>query len=59
MKNREIGGYFSLEGKYDGIEFHKGISLNSGRNCLQLLIREYCIKKIYLPYYLCLVIKDT
>ena len=59
MKNMEIGGYFSLEGKYGGVEFHKGIPLNSGRNCLQLLIRKYHIKKIYLPYYLCLVIKDT
>lgn len=58
MKEKEIGGYFGLEGKC-GMEFHKGLSLNSGRNCLQLLIREYHIKKIYLPYYLCLVIEET
>lgn len=58
MEEKEIGGYFELEGGY-GKEFHSGIALNSGRNCLQLLIREYRIKTIYLPYYLCLVINDT
>lgn len=58
MSNREIGGYLEIERNY-GKEFFDGLALNTSRNCLQFLIRKRNIKKIYIPYYLCLVIEDT
>ena len=58
MLNKEIGGYLEIERSY-GKEFFNGLALNTSRNCLQFLIRERNIKKIYIPYYLCLVIEDT
>lgn len=58
MLVKEIGGYLEFEKSY-GQEFFGGLALNTSRNCLQFLIRERNIKKIYIPYYLCLVIEDT
>ena len=50
---REIGGYIELD-KGLGDEYHKkAIALNSGRHCLEYLIRTKNIKKIYLPFFLC------
>lgn len=50
---KPIGGYFELElPKYQ--EFHKyAIALNSGRFCLEYLIRCRRYNKIYVPYYTC------
>lgn len=49
----EIGGYFELERNESEI-YHKGaLQINSGRNCLRLLIREKKIKRIFLPYFVC------
>ena len=42
---REIGGYIELE-HYQGNEYHKGIALNSGRNCLRYLIKAKKIQKL-------------
>ena len=58
MINKEIGGYLEIERNY-GKEFYSSIALNTSRNCLQLLVREKKIKRLYLPYYLCLVIEET
>ena len=48
-----IGGYFSLElPKCE--EYHKdAIRLNTGRNCLEYILRARGYKKIYVPYYIC------
>lgn len=49
---REIGGYIEIE-HYQGREFHNGIALNSGRNCLRYLIRAKKINKIIIPDWCC------
>ncbi len=51
-----IGGYFSLELPLRE-EFHKdAIRLNTGRNCLEYILRARGYKKVYIPYYTCDVI---
>ena len=48
-----IGGYFSLELPLRE-EYHKdAIRLNTGRNCLEYILRVRQYKKVYLPYYTC------
>ena len=48
-----IGGYFSLELPFRG-EYHKdAIRLNTGRNCLEYILRARGYKKVYVPYYTC------
>ena len=48
-----IGGYFSLElPRFE--EYHKdAVKLNTGRNCLEYILRARGYKKVYLPYYTC------
>lgn len=55
MENeKEIGGYFELELDHGRQEYHSGaIKLNSGRYCLQYILRTKKYKKIYLPAYIC------
>ena len=53
-----IGGYFSLELPLRE-EFHKeAIRLNTGRNCLEYILRVRGYKKVYIPYYTCEVILE-
>lgn len=48
-----IGGYFSLELPQHE-EYHKNaIRLNTGRNCLEYILRVRGYKKVYVPYYTC------
>lgn len=48
-----IGGYFSLE-LPQCEEYHKyAIRLNTGRNCLEYILRVRGYKKVYVPYYTC------
>ena len=48
-----IGGYFSLELPVRE-EYHKNaIRLNTGRNCLEYILRARGYKKVYVPYYTC------
>lgn len=48
-----IGGYFSLE-LLQHEEYHKdAIRLNTGRNCLEYILRVRGYKKVYVPYYTC------
>ena len=48
-----IGGYFSLELPYHE-EYHKNaIRLNTGRNCLEYILRARGYSKVYIPYYTC------
>ena len=48
-----IGGYFSLELPLLE-EYHKNaIRLNTGRNCLEYILRARGYKKVHVPYYTC------
>lgn len=50
---KAIGGYFSLE-LPQREEYHKNaIHLNTGRNCLEYILRVRGYKKVYVPYYTC------
>jgi len=51
--NKEIGGYFEIEQNRGKEYYENGIALNSGRNCLKLLIRKNDIKRIWLPEWIC------
>lgn len=53
-----IGGYFPLElPHYE--EYHKdAIRLNTGRNCLEYILRARGYKKVYIPYYTCDVVLE-
>ncbi len=58
MREREIGGYFELENCVES-EYHQNlIHLNSGRNCIEYILRARKYKKIYIPYYSCLAVKE-
>lgn len=53
-----IGGYFSLELPKTE-EFHKdAIRLNTGRNCLEYILRSRKYRCVFLPYYTCEVILE-
>lgn len=53
-----IGGYFSLE-LFQKKEYHKdAIKLNTGRNCLEYILRAHHYNKVYIPYYTCEVVLE-
>ena len=53
-----IGGYFSLELPQHE-EYHKyAVRLNTGRNCLEYILRVRGYKKVYIPYYTCDVVLE-
>ena len=55
---KPIGGYFELELPC-GEPYHKGaLALNTGRNCLEYILRVRGYKKVYLPYYSCEVLLE-
>ena len=55
---KEIGGYIELDISR-GDEYHKtALALNSGRHCLEYLIRAKKIKKLYIPYFLCASVRN-
>lgn len=50
---REYGGYIEFE-YYHGREYHgSAIALNSGRHCVEYLVRARHIRKLYIPYFMC------
>jgi len=54
----EIGGYFGLE-LDEGKEYYPDlIRLNTGRNCLEYILRIRNYKKIFIPYFTCEVILE-
>lgn len=58
QKQKAIGGYFELE-LPKGEEYHKNtLALNTGRNCLEYILRLRGYKKVFLPYYTCEVILE-
>lgn len=53
-----IGGYFSLE-LPQREEYHKdALRLNTGRNCLEYILRARKYDRVYLPYYTCDVVLE-
>ena len=53
-----VGGYFSLELPLVE-EYHKdALRLNTGRNCLEYILRSRGYKKVYLPFYICSVVLE-
>ena len=48
-----IGGYFSLELPICQEYHSQAIALNSGRFCLEYILRCKPCKKVYIPYYTC------
>ncbi len=51
---KEIGGYLELELSQGSGEYYKGlVSVNTGRNALEYILRVRGYKKLYLPYYHC------
>ena len=54
----EFGGYLEFE-NYNGKEYHpNAIALNSGRFCLEYIIRVKNIRKLYIPFFLCDSVKN-
>ena len=55
---KPIGGYFSLELPYHE-EYHKdALRLNTGRNCLEYILRARKYSKVFIPYYTCDVVLE-
>ena len=55
---KPVGGYFSLELPLME-EYHKdALRLNTGRNCLEYILRSRGYKKVYLPYFICPVVLE-
>lgn len=52
-KQKAIGGYFELELPCNQEIHSKAIALNSGRFCLEYLLRCRKYKKVYVPYFTC------
>lgn len=53
---KAIGGYFELELPLKE-EYHKdALRLNSGKNCLEYILRARKYDKVYIPYYTCDVV---
>jgi hypothetical protein len=51
---KELGGYFEIEVPTGGGFYHdRAIAVNSGRNALELILRENRVKKLWIPYYVC------
>lgn len=55
----EIGGYIELgDFKYNPY-YHECLKFNSARSCLSFLIRKKCIKRIYIPKFICDAVIDA
>lgn len=55
---KAIGGYFSLELPLRE-EYHKdALRLNTGRNCLEYILRARQYRKVYIPFFTCEVILE-
>lgn len=55
----EIGGYFDLELNRSDNRLHAAAhAVNTGRNALELILRQLDVKKLYLPYFTCDVLLE-
>jgi hypothetical protein len=58
LTNKPIGGYPEI-GLNKSTGYHsEALHLNTGRNCLEYILRANKYKKIYLPFYICEVILE-
>ena len=55
---KPIGGYFSLELSRGELYHPNAITLNTGRNCLEYILRSRGCRKVYIPYYTCGVVLE-
>ena len=53
-----IGGYFSLELPLHEEYHNNAIRHNTGRNCLEYILKVRKYKKVYIPYYTCDVVLE-
>ncbi|SFH98256.1 dTDP-4-amino-4,6-dideoxygalactose transaminase [Selenomonas ruminantium] len=56
---QELGGYIEFERFDRPMKYADGILLNSGRSCLEYLLRAKNISLIYLPWFCCSSVRDT
>jgi hypothetical protein len=58
MINKAIGGYLELELNCTG-EYHaEAIALNTARNAFEYVLKVRAYKKVYIPYYTCVVMLE-
>lgn len=56
---QEYGGYIEFE-HFRGNEYYEdAVALNSGRSCMEYLIKTRKIKTVYLPYFMCNSVKNV
>lgn len=55
---KPIGGYFELELPKFELYHQDAIALNTGRNCLEYILRVRDYRHVYIPYYTCDVILE-
>lgn len=55
---RPIGGYFELELAHGQSHHPDAIALNTGRNCLEYVLRARHYRHVYVPYYTCEVVLE-
>ena len=55
---KSIGGYFGLEMSLREEYYSDMIRLNSGRNAFEYILRAKKYKKIFLPYFTCVVMLE-
>ena len=53
---KPIGGYFSLELRQGNSYHPNALALNTGRNCLEYVLKCRKYRKVYIPYYTCGVV---
>lgn len=53
-----IGGYFGLEFRKGEHFHHEALRLNTGRNCLEYILRARGYAHIWIPYYTCEVLLE-
>lgn len=58
LDNHAIGGYFELELPKFELYHQDAIALNTGRNCLEYILRVRDYRHVYIPYYTCDVILE-
>lgn len=58
MGEKAIGGYFELENRFES-EYYSGLTrLNSGRNCLEYILRAREYEKVFVPSYACTAVME-
>lgn len=58
MNSKAIGGYFELESRFESEYYPHLISLNSGRNCIEYILRARKYKKIFVPFFSCSAVME-